>query len=164
MFNLWSSEDECLLNVEAFLSGMCVWGEEIYINIHNQTWSALMKAFSGCQGNPEAQQIHSFWKWNALERLPGKDSLCEWGRGGTSIAWTGHVRNWHINERAQCREWWVAWVVKCQVMRLQVIGMRLKRRLGPDDERPHMVRTWFDNQWELLSIWKWGVTWLDLYL
>lgn len=46
-----------------------------------------MKAFTECQGNPEAQQTDSPWKWNALERLPGKDSLCEWG---TSIAWTGH--------------------------------------------------------------------------
>lgn len=42
-----------------------------------------MKAFSGCQGDPEAQQIHSFWKWDALDflgRIPRVN-----GGGGTSI-------------------------------------------------------------------------------
>lgn len=44
ILNLRSSQDECLLNVKAFLSGMCV--GEIYINNYDKTCSALMKAFT----------------------------------------------------------------------------------------------------------------------
>lgn len=87
MLNLWSSQDECLLNVEAFLSSMCVWGKftkTVIIKLE-----VLMKAFTECQGNPEAQQTNAPWKWSALESLSGKDYLCAWE---TSIAWTRHVR------------------------------------------------------------------------
>lgn len=39
------------------------------------------------------------------------------------------------------RKWWVAPMVKCQVMSLKWLEVKWKRRLGPDDERPHVLRT-----------------------
>lgn len=108
ILNLWSSQDECLLRVEPFLSGMCVW--EIYINNYYKTWSALMKAFIECQGNPEAQQTNSpgsgtLWKGflGGIPCVNGGLALHEAGMSGSKKhEWKDMMRV----ENSELFEWW----------------------------------------------------------